>query len=158
MEIWESLEDWQKLLIGAGGSYVIYYLIFRATQSARDSATRFFNASFDEKQHELPHYMAVVSDGEIRVTRPDRSADSIELSTLSRVFVVTNDGGAWDYDVWFVLEGSKNILEFPLETYGSDEVLKLLKQLPGFELRGMNSTSNARYECWPNSQAEPIYS
>lgn len=155
MEIWQSLEDWQKLVVGAVASCAIYYVILKGTQSARDAATRFLNAGTNRQQHELPHYMAAVSGNEIHITRPDGSTDSIQLSDISRVFVATNDRGPWEYDVWFVLEGNKNTREFPLEAHGRDEVLKFLKQLPGFELRGMNSASNARFECWPNPKAEP---
>lgn len=155
MEVWQSLEDWQKLLIGAIASYAIYHVIFITTQSARDAVTRFLNG---KQRFELPHYIAAISGNEIHVTRPDGSTAFIELTSLSRVLVATNDSGPWNYDVWFVLEGSNGILEFPLETRGLEEALHLLKQLPGFELRGMNSTGNARFECWPNPQAEPLVS
>lgn len=155
MEVWQSLEDWQKLLIGAIASYAIFHVILKTTQSARDAVTRFLDG---KQQFELPHYIAAFSGNEIHVTRPDGIAASIELSDLSRVLVATNDSGPWNYDVWFVLEGSRSSLEFPLETHGREEVLNLLKQLPGFELRGMNSTSNARFECWPNPRTEPFSS
>ncbi len=155
MEVWQSLEDWQKLLIGAVASCVIYYVLMKTTRSARDAATRFLNG---KRQYELPHYIAALSGNEIHITRPDGSAAFVDISDLSKVLVATNDGGPWDYDVWFVLEGSKGSLEFPLETRGREEVLALLKQLPGFELRGMNSTGNARFECWPNPKTEPLVS
>lgn len=150
MDVWQSLDDWQKLLIGALASCAIYYAIMRTTRSARDAVTRLLNRN----QPALPHYVAAVADDGIRITRPDGSADFVALSNLRKVLVTTNDRGPGDYDVWFVLEGNKDALEFPLETHGLDDVLKLLKQLPGFELRGMNSAVNATFECWPNPLTE----
>lgn len=157
---WEELETWQKLLLWAIASWAGYYvflLLIKVLSPAEEAITRFFyNPASNRQQYQLPHYVAAVSGNQIHITRPDKSAGSIELSDLRKVLVATNDSGPWGYDVWFVLEGSKNSLEFPLETHGLDKVLPVLKQLPGFELRGMNSASNARVECWPNPRLEPF--
>lgn len=106
--------------------------------------------AWNAKRYELPRYTATVEGDLIHITKPDGTKDFADLADLRKVLVATNDGGPWSYDVWFVLEGSKNKIEFPLETHGLNDVLSRLKQLPGFELRGMNSTSNAWFECWPS--------
>ena len=99
---------------------------------------------------DLPRYAAAISGDEIHIHRPDGTTDAIDLNYLRKVIVMTNDSGPWDYDVWFILEGSKSKVEFPLETNGLEEVLNVLRKLEGFELRGMNSAENASFECWPN--------
>ncbi len=108
------------------------------------------------KQFELPQYIATVLDSEIHISRPDGSTDHLDIANIRKVLVATNDSGPWSYDVWFVLEGTDNRIEFPLETDGLKDVLALLEKLPGFELRGMNSASNALFECWPDAKHAEI--
>jgi hypothetical protein len=68
---------------------------------------------------------------------------------ITRVLVETNDGGPCACDVWWVLESEEErVLEFPLGALGEDDVLNRLKRFDGFEVKGMNSTANARFLCW----------
>ncbi len=103
----------------------------------------------DKEAADLPRFSAVIVGDEIRIQDPGGDSSYIHLNDLRKVLVNSNDTGPWGYDVWYVLEGSKGKIAFPLETDGSEEVLALLLTLPGFELRGMDSTDNAWFECWP---------
>lgn len=89
---------------------------------------------------------------EISVMRVDGVIQRTRIADLRRVLVETNDSGPWGDDVWWVLEGPEadRWVSFPLGTTGEKPVIDRLKQLPGFQVRGMNSTANAQFECWPN--------
>ena len=74
------------------------------------------------------------------------------LMDLRRIVIETNDSGPWGMDVWWVLEGlpSAPIIRFPQGATGENEFIKYVSTLNGFAIRGMNSTRNDRFECWPN--------
>ena len=95
-------------------------------------------------------YIVSLNGETIQVENPDRSNQTMSLSGLRRVLVETNDSGPWGLDVWWVIEGQAEVLRFPLGATGEDAFLTYAKRLPGFEIGGMNSTSNAQFECWPN--------
>lgn len=80
---------------------------------------------------------------------PDGCVQTVNLTGLRDVHVETNDSGPWGIDVWFVLRDDLDQqCAFPLGATGEAAVLERLRQLPGFELSGMNSTANARFLCW----------
>ncbi|MFL0804256.1 MAG: hypothetical protein K6L81_11100 [Agarilytica sp.] len=83
----------------------------------------------------------------------DGTINNLEWVNLDKVKVVTNDSGPCGDDVWFVLLSKTKQIEFPLGLDGCDSTLKRLKELPGFQLQGMNSTSNAEFQCWNSSNA-----
>jgi hypothetical protein len=73
------------------------------------------------------------------------------MDDLASVYVETNDSGPWGTDVWWLLNdgtGQARVV-FPQLATGEDAVLERLRQLPGVEVRGMNSGENARFRCWP---------
>jgi hypothetical protein len=96
-------------------------------------------------------FVVTITDDEIRNRRPDGKIECIALKELSKVLVETNDTGPVGMDVWWILEGAsaEQLVCFPLGATGGSAVLDRLRQLPGFEIRGMNSTQNAQFECWP---------
>ncbi len=81
----------------------------------------------------------------------DGTISDLEWVNLDKVKVITNDSGPWGDDVWFVLLSKTRQIEFPLGINGCDSILKRLKELPGFQLQGMNSTSNTEFQCWNRS-------
>ena len=89
---------------------------------------------------------------EINNQRPDGTVERMGFGEIRRVIVETNDTGPWGADVWWILEGAtaQQRLCFPQGATGEDVILDRLSKLPGFGIRGMNSTRNAQFECWPN--------
>lgn len=73
------------------------------------------------------------------------------MADLGAVYVETNDSGPWGADVWWLLndKSGQAKVAFPLMATGQDVALARLEMLPGFEIKGMNSTENARFLCWP---------
>jgi len=102
-------------------------------------------------------YVVSLNGDTIHVKNPDASTQSMALSGVRRILVETNDSGPWGIDAWWVLEGQStgDALYFPLGATGDGDFLNYAVKLPGFELRGMNSASNARFECWPDPHDLP---
>jgi len=100
--------------------------------------------------HPENHFLVTITDDEIRNQCPDGRVERITIDELTKVSVETNDTGPMGADVWWILEGDTVQLRvcFPQGAAGESAVLKRLGQLPGFEIRGMNSTHNAQFECW----------
>lgn len=95
------------------------------------------------------HYIVSVAGDEVRCVGPDGGVQAVRLARLLDVYVETNDSGPGGFDVWFVLRDDLDQqCAFPLGAPGETDVLDRLRQLPGFELDGMNSTTNARFLCW----------
>jgi hypothetical protein len=97
-------------------------------------------------------FVVTIVDDEIRCRHPDGSVERIALNGLSKVLVETNDAGPVGADVWWILEGAsaEQRVCFPQGAIGENAVLDRLSQLPGFRARGMNSTQNTQFECWPH--------
>lgn len=72
------------------------------------------------------------------------------MADLGAVYVETQD--SWIADVWWLLidKSGQTRVAFPQMATGENAALERLRLLPGFEVRGMNSTGNARFECWPS--------
>ena len=86
---------------------------------------------------------------------PNGEEQTISVSRLACVHVETNDSGPWGADVWFSLrEFEDRELSFPLGALGERRVIDYLERLPGFEMKGMNSTKRARFLCWLAPSAE----
>ena len=111
--------------------------------------------AWQSKRIGLPRFTATLAGDTLHIESPRKDIKAFDLGTLKKVSVATNDSGPFGYDLWFVLEGGNGEISFPLETDGLNEVLQRLDQLPGFRMRGMNSTANAWFECWPNPQTDP---
>ena len=97
-------------------------------------------------------FVVTVTDDEIGNQCPDGKIEHIALRDLCRVLVATNDSGPSGMDVWWILEGASagQRVCFPQGATGESTALDRLRQLPGFQIRGMNSTQNAQFECWPH--------
>jgi len=97
-------------------------------------------------------YIVTVTHEGIRVGLPGGAIQQMPLETLRRILVETNDTGPWGIDVWWVLEGEspEDCVRFPQGATGEDGFIEYAGKLPGFAIRGMNSSSNAIFECWPN--------
>ena len=90
---------------------------------------------------------------EIVCRAPEQPEQRISMSDLGSVYVETNDSGPWGADVWWLLddrEGQTKVA-FPQLATGEAAALERLHQLPGFEVKCMNSGQNARSRCWPPS-------
>lgn len=103
------------------------------------------------KHPEAQFVVGVTADDEIVCRAPKQAEQRIRMSDLGAVYVETNDSGPWGADVWWLLNDmtGETKVAFPQMATGEDEALERLLLLPGFEVRGMNSTGNARFMCWP---------
>jgi hypothetical protein len=104
------------------------------------------------KHPEAQFVVEVTADDEIVCRAPAQAEQRIRMADLGAVFVETNDSGPWGADVWWLLndKSGQTKVAFPQMATGEDAALARLRLLPGFEVRGMNSTANARFECWPS--------
>lgn len=104
------------------------------------------------KHPETRFVVEVTAVDEIVCRAPKQVVQRIRVADITAVYVETNDSGPWGADVWWLLNGGTGHTEvaFPQLALGEDAVLERLRQLPGFEVRGMNSDENARFLCWPS--------
>jgi hypothetical protein len=103
------------------------------------------------KHPEARFVVEVTADDEIVCRAPKQAEQRIRIADLGEVYVETNDSGPWGADVWWLLKDrtGETKVAFPQMATGEDAALERLRLLPGFEVRGMNSTENARFLCWP---------
>jgi len=97
-------------------------------------------------------YVVTVSSTEVSCQKPDGRIETIAWDDLQAVVVETNDTGPWWTDIWWILSGTQSWCVVPQGATGEDELIEKLQTLPGFEIKGMNSTENRRFVCW---QAKP---
>lgn len=104
------------------------------------------------KGPEAPFVVEVTADDEIVCRAPWQAEQRIKIADLAAVYVKSMDDGPWGADVWWLLNDNtgQTKVAFPQLATGETGVLARLQQLPGFAIRGMNSTKNARFECWPS--------
>ena len=94
------------------------------------------------------------SDTGIAAAYPTGTVQTIEWASVVRIAVETNDSGPWGTDVWWCIEGSSSSCSFPLGATGRDAAIdEIRKRFPGFQVLGMNSTSNDRFVCWEEGHA-----
>ena len=103
------------------------------------------------KHPEARFVVEVTADDEIVCRAPKQAEQCIRMGDLGSVYVETNDSGPWGADVWWLLNDKTGLTKvaFPQMATGEEAALERLRLLPGFEVRGMNSTANARFMCWP---------
>jgi hypothetical protein len=103
------------------------------------------------KHPETRFVVEVTADDEIVCRSPKQEEQRIRVADLGAVYVETNDTGPWGADVWWLLNdrAGQTKVAFPQMATGEGAVLERLQLLPGFEVRGMNSTENACFMCWP---------
>jgi hypothetical protein len=101
-------------------------------------------------QSEQRYVVEVTLTDHIVCRAPGQPDQHIAISDLGAVYVETNDSGPWGADVWWILDdvAGKTQVAFPQLASGEDAVLERLRALAGFEVKGMNSTENARFLCW----------
>jgi hypothetical protein len=98
----------------------------------------------------------VVSTSDFGITAeyPTGTVQTIGWTSISRIAVETNDSGPWGADVWWCLEGLSSSCTFPQGATGEASAIdEIHRRFPGFEIRGMNSTSNNRFVCWEKGHA-----
>lgn len=102
------------------------------------------------KHPEEQFVVEVTQADEIVCRAPGQPGQRIAMADLGAVYVETQDN--WVADVWWLLidKSGRTRVAFPQMAAGEGAVLERLSLLPGFEVRGMNSTANARFECWPS--------
>lgn len=102
------------------------------------------------KHPEAQFIVEVTADDEIICRSPQQADQRIRMTDLASIYVETNDNGPWGADVWWLLndDAGQTQVAFPQLATGEDAALERLRQLPGFEVRGMNSCENARFMCW----------
>ncbi|HEX8402709.1 MAG TPA: hypothetical protein VF628_13525 [Allosphingosinicella sp.] len=105
-------------------------------------------------KHREPRFVVEVTADDEIVCRASKQAEQrIKMADVGAVYVETNDSGPWGADVWWLLNdiAGETKVAFPQMATGEDEALDRLRLLPGFEVRGMDSTGNARFRCWPST-------
>jgi hypothetical protein len=100
-------------------------------------------------QPESQFVVEVTAQDEIACRPPAGPEQRINVADLGSVYFVTAEGGPFAID-WWVLNNAHDELavSFPLGATGEQAVLDRLRQLPGFKIDGMNSTTEARFLCW----------
>jgi hypothetical protein len=105
--------------------------------------------SVDFEKSVIVHF----DDEKISSTYPDGIVEVISWKDLELIEVHTSDTGPFGADVWFVLTSESSSCSFPVGATGYVEATDHLAQFPGFELKGMDSTENAKYICWARNNA-----
>ena len=115
-------------------------------------AVNFTSARFLKPKLVLPEkeFAVTVTDENILVRAADGNVSSVDLVEITSVLVETNDSGPWGMDVWFIVIGASDndVCTFPMGARNDEKALDYFITLPGFELKGMDSTKNARFVCW----------
>lgn len=103
------------------------------------------------KHLEARFVVEVTAIDEIVCRAPKQAEQRISMADLGAVYVETNYSGPWGADVWWLLNDKtgQTQVAFPQLATGEDVALERLRLLPGFEVRGMNSSENAQFMCWP---------
>ena len=86
--------------------------------------------------------------------KPDGQFQRISLDDVHAVYFQPAPG-PFGVD-WWIVEGAASDIrvEFPLGATGGADALEWLKQLPGFQIDGMNSIESARFLCWPREASK----
>ena len=102
------------------------------------------------KQRLKTEYIVEITDGALTVTDPKDDTHSIGLDKITSIITQTNDSGPWGEDVWFIITGedADEICVYPLGATNEEAALAYFSSLPGFELKGMDSTTNEQFICW----------
>ena len=103
---------------------------------------------------ELDFQLTIDSSG-VRLQRPNGNVESVTWDDLQTVTMVTTDEGPLLEDVFIVLHGTNGDCAVPSGAPESDDLLKRLQQLPGFDneavIQAMCSASNNEFLCWERS-------
>ncbi len=117
-----------------------------------NKALSYISAQMHKPKPLLPEskFTVDVTDKKLFVTNPDGKVSSILLKSITSIIVETNDSGPWGMDVWFIIMGASDneFCTYPMGATNDEKALDYFITLPRFELKGMNSTENARFVCW----------
>lgn len=72
----------------------------------------------------------------------------LDLTKIIRFYVRTTDSGPWFTDVWYGIVCDNDEIEIPQGATGESYIHEFTKTLEGYQLTGMNSTSNKIFDCW----------
>lgn len=111
----------------------------------------FISKRFRKPKPLLPEnkFIVEVTNTTFLVTNPDGTVAVLLLKDISSIIVKTNDTGPWGMDVWFIIMGQDGeFCTYPMGATNDLLALDYYATLPGFELKGMNSTENALFVCW----------
>lgn len=72
----------------------------------------------------------------------------LNLAEIKRFYVRTTDSGPWFTDVWYGIVCENQEIELPQGATGENFIHEFTETLEGFQMLGMNSTSNQIFECW----------
>lgn len=97
-----------------------------------------------------------VTVDELGVSRQlDNTIESVTWSDLALVEIRTTSDGPFAEDVFWVLHGRTGAGVVVPSSAAPDDLLPRLQALPGFNnealIESMNSTTEATFECWRNS-------
>ncbi len=143
--------SFQKLRSSAIGAWS---LILRFAAYASRRCPKFILEIIRVRPPSVPEQRFIVEvtqSDEIVCQALGQSDQRISMRELGAVYVETNDSGPWGADLWWLLndKSGQTKVAFPQMATGEDAVIARLERLPGFEIKGMNSTENARFLCWP---------
>lgn len=106
-------------------------------------------------------FTVVVSDTDVRCSRPDGSLESVRWNDLQKIEILTTDEGPFAPDVFWVLHGSTDGCVIPWGATGESQLLDRLQALPDFRndvvMHAAGLTTRHRLLCWQRAEpnAEP---
>jgi hypothetical protein len=102
-----------------------------------------------------PTATVFVDQKRIRCVWPNGQVNAVAWSELQLAAVETRDCGPCVEDVYFYLEGPEYGFFVPQGAQGTNELVRRLTELPGFDneafAAAMSSTENARFVCWKSN-------
>ncbi len=72
----------------------------------------------------------------------------LDLTSINRFYVRTTDSGPWFTDVWYGIVCEIGEIEIPQGVTGEHYIHEFTKTLVGYQIDGMNSSSNQIFDCW----------
>jgi hypothetical protein len=111
-----------------------------------------FRKDKDSSMDQRARWIITLNDDEVSCTRPNGLIETVRWSDLQAVVIETTDHGPFGSDLFWLLIGNSSGCVIPQEAEGSEELLKRLQGLPGFNneavIEAMGSTKNRRFICW----------
>lgn len=93
-----------------------------------------------------------IKDGQIISTDTDGQVNSLDLSSINKIIIETNDSGPWETDLWWKIIGLDEELKIPGGASGEDIMLPTFQKFENFNnaafIDSMSSVGNAEFICW----------
>lgn len=97
-------------------------------------------------------WVVKISGGTISIVDFQKLDNSIVISEMNDVTIITNDTGPIGIDLWWRLSGNGKLVFVPGGATGEKEMVHRLQKLPDFNneelIRAMGSTDNAEFLIW----------